>query len=440
MSRKALNIEDTRRVIEPILETDNSENRLAVLIRGDHGIGKSDLVYEYGREYYDEDHIIERRASQMVEGDLIGMPDTLNEASIPVQVATRWLLNRDIEDDLESAPAFIQSAVEWVLGDDYLLDLIETVKEKYDIPYTKWKPPEWLHKACQEPCLLFFDEVDRALVAVRQGLFELTGSRRLYGNELHPQTQIFAAINGGADVTDYTVGEMDPAELDRWFTIDLEPTHEEWLDWAGENDINAYVFEFISENPDHLEHNGEHSPMQRYPSRRSWHRFSNILNQEFGSQKPDPEFCYLHGQGHVGPETALKFHEFVKQYEDHFSIEDVLNDEGDVIEEMKQKPMTVQNEICQQFDAKYDGSELEGDELHNLGRFLIAVDDETCMKLFKSISDRDARNEIFDIPLEDVDQNVEDRPELEDPEDVGDYVLGLYESSDKLQEEDVPGE
>ena len=43
-----------------------------VLIRGRHGIGKSELVYQTAKDLGLP--VVERRASQMTEGDLLGLP------------------------------------------------------------------------------------------------------------------------------------------------------------------------------------------------------------------------------------------------------------------------------------------------------------------------------------------------------------------------------
>ena len=99
---------------------------------------------------------------------------------------------------------------------------------------TSFNPPDWFKQACEEPVCLFLDEVDRATLEVRQGIFELTDSRKLNGHNLHPDTIIFAAVNGGEHGENYQVNEMDPAELDRWSVWDIEPTVEDWLAWGKE--------------------------------------------------------------------------------------------------------------------------------------------------------------------------------------------------------------
>ena len=46
--------------------------RYPVLVRGRHGIGKSTVVYQLAKERGLP--VVERRASQMTEGDLLGLP------------------------------------------------------------------------------------------------------------------------------------------------------------------------------------------------------------------------------------------------------------------------------------------------------------------------------------------------------------------------------
>ena len=193
--------------------------RKPVLVRGRHGVGKSQVVYQFAANAGLP--VVERRASQMTEGDLLGLPST-------------------------------------------------------DGAVTSWNPPEWYKTACETPVVLFLDEVDRATPEVRQGIFELTDSRKLAGFALHPETLIFAAVNGGEHGEQYQVGEMDPAELDRWTVFDVEPTVEDWLGWAKDN-VHEVIWDFINQNHQHLEHSDDFEPNKVYPSRRSWDRLSECL-------------------------------------------------------------------------------------------------------------------------------------------------------------------
>ena len=170
--------------------------RKPVLLRGRHGIGKSTVVYQYAAQHNLE--VVERRASQMTEGDLVGLPS--------------------IDDNS-----------------------------------TTFNPPDWFKAACDRPVVLFLDEVDRATLEVRQGIFELTVSRKLNGHTLHPDTLVFSAVNGGEHGAQYQVGEMDPAELDRWTVFDIEPSVEDWLSWAKESQVSDEIWNFVNQNRNHLE-------------------------------------------------------------------------------------------------------------------------------------------------------------------------------------------
>ena len=50
------------------------DNKLPVLLRGRHGVGKSQVVYQFAANAGLP--VVERRASQMTEGDLVGLPST----------------------------------------------------------------------------------------------------------------------------------------------------------------------------------------------------------------------------------------------------------------------------------------------------------------------------------------------------------------------------
>ena len=176
--------------------------RKPILLRGRHGVGKSCVGYQTAATLGLT--IVERRASQMTEGDLVGLP-------------------------------------------------------VIDGNVTTFNPPDWFKQACDEPVVLFLDEVDRATTEVRQGIFELTDSRKLNGHCLHPETLVFAAVNGGEHGEQYQVGEMDPAELDRWTVFDVEPTVEDWLGWAKGN-VDEIIWDFINQNHNHLEHKGDFEP------------------------------------------------------------------------------------------------------------------------------------------------------------------------------------
>ena len=317
--------------------------RKPILVRGRHGIGKSEIVYQLAADLGLP--VVERRASQMTEGDLLGLPD-----------------NRDSE----------------VAG----------------IKATTWNPPDWFLTACSQPVVLFLDEVDRATTEVRQGIFELTDSRKLNGYRLHPDTHVVAAVNGGEHGSQYQVGEMDPAELDRWTVFDIEPTVEDFLKWAN-GKVAGEIWDFINQNHTHLEHKGDFEPNKVYPSRRSWVRFNECLVKGQLLQKFPAGSPTIHqlARAFVGFEAAVAFNDFLANYERQVSVEDIL-DAGKVERTKDFKindhvalvdKMLASGRLTAPSAADAQKPTLTTAQAQNLVDYWVTLPSEPAMKLFKQM-------------------------------------------------------
>ena len=301
--------------------------KFPIMLRGRHGIGKSTIVYQLSEKIGLP--VVERRASQMTEGDLLGLP-------------------------------------------------------KVEGNVTQWIAPEWLHEACTKPVILFLDEVDRATLEVRQGIFELCDSRKIAGYNLHPDTLIFACVNGGGDHGDqYQVNELDPAELDRYTVFDVKPTVQDWLDWAN-GSVNPVLWDFINDNHTHLEHNDDYEPNKVYPSRRSWERLSKTVAKNDIKVMADNGSLYHISCGFVGFEASVALVDYVKKYQKIVTVEDILkgkykltskfsiNDHGALIERFKQSDV---------FNRK-----LTDKELVNVAEYFVTLPSEMGVLFFQVFS------------------------------------------------------
>ena len=308
--------------------------RKPVLLRGRHGIGKSCVVYQTATALGLP--VVERRASQMTEGDLLGLPTT-------------------------------------------------------DGGTTSFCPPDWYAECCNEPRVLFLDEVDRATTEVRQGIFELTDSRKLAGHHLHPETVIFAAVNGGEHGEQYQVGEMDPAELDRWTVFDVEPSIEDWLTWAKDN-VDGMVWDFINNNRNHLEHTGDFEPNKVYPSRRSWERVNECLATAGLLGESSPTLFNL-AAAFVGFEAAVSFNDFVLNYERQVTVADIL-DNGS-INKTADFAINEHTALVDKMEAsEVFGTELTEEQVTNLATYFLTLPSEVAMKLWTVLGNGDVNNTI----------------------------------------------
>jgi hypothetical protein len=118
---------------------------------------------------------------------------------------------------------------------------------------------------------------------------------------------------------------MDPALLDRFWTIDLEPTVEDWVAWARNGHVADVVTDFIAGNDKWLDTPKDSDPGKVTPSRRSWERLSNALTLAGVVEQPDNPLFYPICRGYVGNEATIAFHSFVKTIDSQVSGEEILN-------------------------------------------------------------------------------------------------------------------
>ena len=319
-----------------------ASSRLPILLRGRHGIGKSQVVYQLAADL--ERPVVERRASQMTEGDLVGLPDN-------------------------------------------------TDKEIGGMKATTFNPPDWFLTAVAEPVVLFFDEVDRAVPEVRQGLFELMDSRKLNGITIHPDTIVVAAINGGEHGSQYQVHEMDPAELDRYTVFDVEPTVEDWLAW-GKDNVSTLTWDFINNNRTHLEHTGDFEPNKVYPSRRSWDRLNaTAASAGLMDEGADLDTLFTLATAFVGFEGAVALRDFAANYTRIVTPADIIDDgKIEKTEDFGINDHCALNEKIEVEEAVK--TDLTDAQLDNLTAYFVSLPSEPAMKLWSVVGASSEKNAI----------------------------------------------
>lgn len=221
---------------------------IAILISGNHGIGKSAIVRQVAQ--FLGIPCVDFRLSQNDVGDLKGMPFHIKGRTV------------------FAPPEFFP------LKEADAIELKELLNLTEDISLGRYG----------DKGILFLDEINRANREVQQAAFELVLDRRLNLRSLPPGWRVVAAINGDDSI--YTVNAMEPAFLSRFALINLQPTIQEWLTWAeGEGHIHDAIVQFIRKNPDLLDPTPEmiKEAMKRgvvkVHDRRAWELFSKTLNK-----------------------------------------------------------------------------------------------------------------------------------------------------------------
>ena len=304
---------------------------ISVLATGATGIGKSQIF----RQIADNLGLplIDRRLSQMTEGDIIGLPE--------------------------------------------LTDGV-----------TRFAPVDWLLRACREPVILLLDEPNRATTEVQQCAFQLVLDRELNGHKLHPETRLYAAINEGAE---YQVNDMGPALLRRFWTVELEPTNEDWLTWAkGDRGMDDVVIEFISNNGSHLRHTGQFEPGKIYPNPAGWDRLERSLvyagiSPSSVCGESTPSGFYALCIGFIGVESSLAFVDFVKNFENQVSADDILNSWDSISEKVSKLSADKHNAIIQRLADSCKNSDWHVDQAKNASEFVKTLSGEMIVSFFNYV-------------------------------------------------------
>jgi hypothetical protein len=119
---------------------------------------------------------------------------------------------------------------------------------------------------------------------------------------------------------------MDPAELDRWTIFDVEPSVDDWLDWASDK-VNPLMWNFVNHNRDHLEHKDSFDPTEIYPSRRSIERLDKTLTRAglYDNIKQNLDSVMNISMGFIGLGSAAAFREFAVNFEYQLTAEDIVD-------------------------------------------------------------------------------------------------------------------
>ena len=218
-----MNIKETKELLETI------PPEQAIMLKGIHGVGKSEFITDYFKGLGYEVHVF-FGATAADAGDIIGLPRH--------------------ETIIVNGEEFVQ---------------------------TSFSPPQWWPKDPTKPVVIFLDEANRAKADIQNCFMDMILNRKLNGRILPENTRVIAGINPFEDGF-YEVNKTDPAFNDRFIIIDFHPSLEEWVDWMYSKDAHQEPIDFVIKHSQYLDPSKESDEMVQ-PSRRSWKRVSDYLKR-----------------------------------------------------------------------------------------------------------------------------------------------------------------
>lgn len=237
-----MNIQQTQQVVEQAIKA-----RVACMIWGDRGIGKSSVVAQIADKLAEKHEGYELKDIRLPQLD-------------PVDIRGVLLPNKE------------RDGVDWLL------------------------PSLWPKSGYG---ILFLDELEKAPRAVKAAALQLILDRKIGDYAVPPGWAIVAA--GNPD--DALSSVMGDALNNRMIHINMECSSILWLDWAKENGIDDRVVGFIHFRNDLLNTKPEEvAGRLAFPTPRSWHMASNLIKGV-----DDSAFAQRLASSAIGEGTALEF-------------------------------------------------------------------------------------------------------------------------------------
>jgi len=286
-----MDIKQTKRTIKGL------PPKHSILIEGDHGIGKSEIIAQTAREMSiltgKTYGFIDIRLGQYEVGDLIGIPRARDTFTITNTVFTN--------------------------GEAVKQDVLAENVTAHDLPL-------WFPRDPESHGFMFFDELNRGTRDTQQWAMQIVLDYKSNFNEVPINWRVIAACNDNQDV--YSVLGLDPALYDRFLVVKLRPTIPEWLDHAEKIGVHDAIIKYIRKFGSDLDVPEKVESGKKCPSRRSWVKLSNVIRHmaENGDDLfQDSDYLILLAGGYVGTSVAINFVEFIKKEYKVYSAKEILN-------------------------------------------------------------------------------------------------------------------
>jgi len=341
-----MNVKETKFTLK------NMTPRESVLIEGDHGLGKSEViaqvVAELSKELGKPFQLIDFRLAQCEVGDLIGM---MRHVDTFQAVRCLYVDGKKVESSVEIKNCTVHDIADW----------FPTDPDSYGY--------------------LFLDELWRASRDLQNAVMELALDYRYHFRELPQNWRVVAASNNNMQRYKGTVPE--PALYSRFLKIQFGPTTEEWLDHASDKGIHIAVIKYISKIPGDLEIPETYEPGTIVPDRRSWFKLGKDMNHfaEIGHDMlNDLGYLTQFAIGRLGSSVAVNFVEYIRKSYKIYSPEDILDKITNVMEQEFQNSEPAEigyyNRILVKYMKKSE-IELTKKQSDNLARYVKAIPRET---------------------------------------------------------------
>ncbi len=170
------------------------------------------------------------------------------------------------------------------------------------------------------PTVWFLDDLGQATPAVQASYMQLFLARRINGHKLPDHITFVAATNKRHRSTGVQ-GILEPVKSRFATIVELKAALDPWLDWAMVNDIPAELIAFLRLHPDKLHNFDPTADMVNSPSPRTWVSVSKLMKLGLS-----PGLAQVAYAGAVGEGVAGEYVAFLRMVESMPEVEAVQRD------------------------------------------------------------------------------------------------------------------
>lgn len=165
--------------------------------------------------------------------------------------------------------------------------------------------------------LIFCDEFNSASKSVEAAAYKLILDRMVGMEELHDNAFVMAA--GNLETDRAIVRPLSSASKSRLVHLFLEPSVDDFMDYAISQDFDSRVLAYLQYQSNKLHQFNPDSDDHTYPCPRTWEFTSKYL-----SGKPNDEINLAVVAGIIGDGTAVEFHQFISEFDKLPNYFDIL--------------------------------------------------------------------------------------------------------------------
>ena len=155
---------------------------------------------------------------------------------------------------------------------------------------------------------------------MQRAFYSLILDRRIGEYKLPEGSIVIGAGNRAQD--NAITRPISSALLNRMFHVELSVSSRIWLEWAVNNDIHQYVYDYICMRPDQL-WSAPPKTEEPFSTPRSWHMLSDAI-KSCGKNATDQQIRIL-ANGCLTPAHATQFMAYIKQVRNAFSLNAIID-------------------------------------------------------------------------------------------------------------------